>query len=141
MAPKRTFIDAGVLIAAARGCEPLFSRAMAVLDDPDRAFITSDFLRLEVLPKARFHKKVLETEFYEAFFDEAACNIPASRQIVADALEEASRSGLSAMDSLHVAAAVRAGAEELVTTEKPGRTLFAARSITIMSLHCGPFLA
>jgi predicted nucleic acid-binding protein len=46
-----TFIDSGVLIAAFRGRDELSERAMAVLDDPDRSFASSEFVRLEVLPR------------------------------------------------------------------------------------------
>jgi predicted nucleic acid-binding protein len=51
---RRTFVDAGVLIAAARGGTEQSRRAMAVLDDPEREFVASPFLRLEVLPQALF---------------------------------------------------------------------------------------
>jgi hypothetical protein len=33
-----TFVDAGVLIAAARGRGEVSAQAMAILDDPDRSF-------------------------------------------------------------------------------------------------------
>ena len=36
---KRTFVDAGVLIAAVRGQEELARRALKVLSDPEREFI------------------------------------------------------------------------------------------------------
>jgi predicted nucleic acid-binding protein len=47
----RTFIDANILIAAATGRDALFDRAWAMLDDPERVFFTSEFVRLEVMPK------------------------------------------------------------------------------------------
>jgi len=49
---SRTFIDAGVLITAARVGDEHAERAAAVLDDPNRAFASSIFLKMEVLPKA-----------------------------------------------------------------------------------------
>ena len=51
---KLTFVDAGVLIAAARGGNVQATRAMEILDDPEREFAASPFLRLEVLPQAVF---------------------------------------------------------------------------------------
>jgi predicted nucleic acid-binding protein len=48
---NRTFLDASVLIAAARGNDELGTRAMAILDDGDREFVASPFLKLEVLPQ------------------------------------------------------------------------------------------
>jgi hypothetical protein len=62
------FVDAGVLIAAARGTSDVSAQAMAILDDPGRTFASSEFIRLEVLPKAVFNTKAKETEFYTAFF-------------------------------------------------------------------------
>ena len=63
-----TFVDAGVLIAAARGITEVSAQAMAILDDPDRSFASSEFVRLEVLPKALFNRKSDEAEFYFEFF-------------------------------------------------------------------------
>jgi hypothetical protein len=54
---KLTFVDSGVLIAAARGADEVARRAMTVLDDPDRTFASSALVRLEVLPKALRHDR------------------------------------------------------------------------------------
>jgi len=43
----RTFLDAGVLIAAARGSGVIAVRAHTILDDPERVFVTSDYIRME----------------------------------------------------------------------------------------------
>ena len=67
-----TFVDAGVLIAAARGTTEVSARAMVILDDPARSFASSEFIRLEVLPKAVFNGKTNEAEFYRKFFDAVA---------------------------------------------------------------------
>lgn len=47
----RTFLDAGVLIAAIRGTPEIADRAMELLNDPERIFVSSDFVQLEVLRK------------------------------------------------------------------------------------------
>jgi hypothetical protein len=62
-------VDAGVLIAAARGRADVATHAMKILDDPDREFVASPFLKLEVLPKAVYEKRQAEVEFYETFFN------------------------------------------------------------------------
>jgi hypothetical protein len=54
---KLIFVDAAVLIAAARGGSEQAARAMEILDDPEREFAASAFLRLEVLPQAVFNKR------------------------------------------------------------------------------------
>jgi len=58
----RTYLDAGVLIAAARGKEPIAIRALEILDDPNRQFVSSIFLRLELLPIASVNKRELVRE-------------------------------------------------------------------------------
>jgi len=113
-----TFVDAGVLIAAARGRPEVSLAAMAILDDPDRSFASSEFVRLEVLPKALFNRKSDEAEFYVEFFA-AVAHWPANTDaVVHDAYDIGARFGLSALDALHIAAAVAAGAEEMVTTRE-----------------------
>jgi predicted nucleic acid-binding protein len=130
-----TFIDAGILIAAARGQSEVSARAMAVLDDPDRTFASSEFVRLEVLPKALFNRKSEEAEFYDAFFD-AVTHWPSSNDaVVRHAYDIAVALGLSALDALHVAAAVSAGAEGIVTTEKRTKPLHRMKDIRIRSIH------
>jgi hypothetical protein len=39
-----------------------------ILNDPERAFAASDFVRLEVLPKALYFHQQAEAAFYEAYF-------------------------------------------------------------------------
>jgi len=50
----RTFIDSGVLLAAARGTEACSETALTILEDQEREFASSEFVRLEVLPKATY---------------------------------------------------------------------------------------
>lgn len=52
----RTFLDSGVLIDAFRGSAALAAAAIRILNDRDRVFLTSELVRLEVLPKALFHR-------------------------------------------------------------------------------------
>jgi hypothetical protein len=59
--PKRTSIDAGVLIATASGEDAPSISALEILDDQSREFVSSPFIELEVLPKAIFiHNPKLE---------------------------------------------------------------------------------
>jgi len=130
-----TFVDAGVLIAAARGTAEVSAQAMAILDDPERSFASSEFVRLEVLPKALFNRKSDEAEFYLQFF-RAVTHWPVSMDVVVrQAYELAVRFGLAALDALHVAAAINAGAEDFVTSEKPGKPLFRVTTIRVSSIQ------
>ncbi len=135
MSRIRTFVDSGVLIAAARGNHALFARAMSVLDDPNRSFVTSEFVRLEVVPKATYHKKTAELQLYEEFFASAESTVQASQQLVQAAEIEASAKGLAALDALHVTAAQQAGAHELVTSEKPTMPIFRTQLLPVKSLY------
>jgi hypothetical protein len=74
MSTKRTFLDSGVLIAAARGIDDTALQALQILDDPDREFVSSIFVKLEVLPKAIYNGFREEAAFYQSFF-EKGCRI------------------------------------------------------------------
>ena len=130
-----TYVDAGVLIAAVRGQASQAERALAILDDPDRQFAASSFLRLEVLPQALFNKRNDEVAFYERFFSAVAAWATDLPAITEAALEEAANCGVEAMDALHVAAAASVAAVELVTTEKPSRSIHRARAVKIVTIH------
>ncbi len=137
--PIRTFVDADVLIAAARGNDDLSPAAMAILDDPDREFVGSDLLGLELLPKALYHQKTDEAAFYREFLAAAVEIVPASASLVADAHAQAAAAGLAAMDALHVAAARQAGAIELVTAERPGKPMFRVTDPAVRTIRpCMP---
>ena len=130
----RTFVDAGVLITAARGVAPIALKAIEILDDPNREFASSIFLKLEVLPKAVYYKNEAEAEFYNTFFKAVAHWADSIDTIVREAFREACDSGLAAMDALHVASAVSIGAEELVTTERTQKPIHRTRLIKVVSI-------
>lgn len=118
MARRRVYVDSCVLMAAFKGQEPeIVNAALALLEDADTERMYSRITELEVMPKAVFNKQVEEQAFYRSFF-EAAVQVPCTEAIVDDALDRGQRNGLGAGDALHVACAVAAGADELVTSEK-----------------------
>jgi hypothetical protein len=130
-----TYVDAGVLIAAARGRSAEANRALAVLDDAAREFAASDFLRLEVLPMAVYNRRHAEAAFYERFF-QGVQHWAAVRQGLVDAARVvATAHGLAAMDALHIAAAEALGVAQFVTGEKKETPLFRVKSVPIWSLH------
>lgn len=131
---KRTYVDAGVLIAAARGQAPMAARAFDILDDPDREFAASVFLKLEVLPKAMYHENIAEVEFYETFFNAVLYWTDSLETLVDRAYQEAFEAGLAALDALHVAAAIWVRADELVTTEKLDKPIFRIQSLKVVSI-------
>lgn len=130
-----TFVDAGVLIAAARGGTEQAERALGILEDPSRRFAASPFLRLEVVPQAAFNGRRAEMALYEAYFASVVAWATDLTAVVEQALSEASTYGVQAMEALHVAAAAIVGAQELVTTERPTRSIHRARSVKVVSIN------
>lgn len=129
----RTFADAGVLIAAARGEEPLARRALGILEDTRREFITSPFSELEVLPKAVYRGRQTEAKFYREYFATRATHSPDDLEgVVRDALILAREVGLAAMDALHIAAAAALNCDEFITTEKPNSPIYRNRSVHVV---------
>ncbi len=131
----KTFIDAGVLITAWRGQAAERLRALTVLNDPSREFVSSPFVQLEVLPKAQYYQQKAEVEFYEAFFASVAVWVTDCNQVTAEAQDVSRRFGLSALDGLHIAAALLAGAAEFVTAERPTSPFSRVTGITVVTVR------
>ncbi|MGC8907053.1 MAG: type II toxin-antitoxin system VapC family toxin [Desulfomonilaceae bacterium] len=134
MKRKRTYVDASVLIAAFQGEGATAQRAFAILDDPDRTFIVSDYLRLEVIPKPTFYGRQEEIAFMEQALSQGE-NISTSSDLTEKPLEMASKYDMTPMDALHVGAAAIAGVDELVTMEKPTKPICKVGEIKVVSIH------
>lgn len=131
----RTFVDAGVLIAAATGRNPdVQPHAVSILDDANRVSLSSPFVQLEVLPKAVHSQRASEADFYRAFFEAALFPNDLS-PIIAAALDIASQHGLNGMDALHLAAARAMHADEFVTTERPISPIFRFSDVRIVTIR------
>ncbi len=125
----RTFIDAGVLIYAARSQGELAERAFQILEDENREFASSIFLKLEVLPKAIYNQQSSEVKFYQAFFDEVSYWATELDKIIAAAYKESSQFSLGAMDALHIVAAISVGATEFLLLMKNQKSQFIALKV------------
>ncbi len=134
---KLVFVDAGILIAAARGDDEVAERAIEVLDDPDVSFASSIFVKLEVLPKPLYQNKKDEVLFYEAFFASVSVWAGPSSELVQNAYKEAISCGLSAIDALHVSSAAMVDADEFVTTEKLSRPIHRSKLVPIRTIMVG----
>jgi predicted nucleic acid-binding protein len=130
----RTFLDADGLIADIRGTPEIADRALVLLNDAERFFVSSDFVQLEVLPKAVYFRQAAEASFYRAYFASIVEMVPVSQALVTQAAEQAQRAGLAAMDALHVAAAKAGEAAEFITVESPGKPLFRVGGLTVRAL-------
>jgi hypothetical protein len=105
------------------------------MEDGTREFFTSEAVKLELLPKPTFEKRRAEVEFYNAHFSDAEASEPFSAELGRDALSLAKKFGLAAMDALHLASAIRQGADEFITSESPGKPVFRVAGIKVVSLH------
>ena len=135
MAKIITYLDAGVLIVAYAGNYLISQKAWEIIDDPQREFVKSIFLELEILPKAIYHQQQAEVEFYQSFL--ASCQLGANQidKIVQKGYEIATNFGVAAMDSLHLAAALEMNCDEFVTTEKVTKPLHRVTGIKIISIN------
>ena len=120
-------------MAAARGTSALADLALPYLEDLNREYVTSQFVRLEVLPKPIFFGRPAEVAFYSAFFRRAR-SVDISNALLDFALEEGSMSGINGMDALHIACAVFAGAHELVTSEKTSSAIHRTKRMRVVSI-------
>lgn len=132
----KTFLDAGVLLTAWRGRDA--EAALAIMEDPQRQFYTSQLVKLELLPKTAYFKQEAEAEFYQTHFLAVLGEEPLSAELGKKADELARQHGLAAVDALHLAAAIRQGANEFITSEKPGKPMFRVRGIAVKSIHTQP---
>lgn len=131
----KTYLDANVLIVAFRGEHPAAEAALNVLDDADRRFVASAYLRLETLRKPKFYQRTDEVAFMETYFAGVSHWVSTDDSLVQHALELAARFDLGAMDALHAAAALQGGAEVFVTMERRSRPLFRIPGLLVLSLH------
>ena len=130
---NRTFLDSGVLIAAYSAQRDLKNTALTVLEDRNRVFLSSPYIRHELCPKALFNKRHMEDRFYREYFQRATM-FNDVRLILERASREAARSGVSAMDSLHLAAAHLLKADEFITTEKPNKSIHRSSLVKVVYL-------
>ncbi len=131
----KSFIDSGVLIYAARGVGELAEKSLSILEDSNREFASSIFLKLEVLPKAIYHQNISEIKFYETYFESVFYWEKNINKIIELASTEMGNNGLGAMDALHISAAKLLNVDEFITNEKPNKSIHRTQHINIISLY------
>lgn len=83
---------------------------MEILDDPNREFVVSNYLKLEVLPKPTFHRFLDEINFMKTVLDNATENVTTSLELTTLAVELASKYDMRPLDALHVSSALKGSA-------------------------------
>ena len=131
----RTFLDAGILIYGGRGKKAFSDEVLNLLDDADREFISSLFVKLEVLPKAVHFTQKAEADFYREYFSIVQAMPHNYDDIIVKAQWFAEKYGLGALDALHIATAVQAGVAEFITTEGLTKPLFRVTEIKVVRLQ------
>lgn len=132
---KRTYVDSGVLIAAARGNGKLGEKALDVISDTEaREFVCSDYVKLEVIPKPTYFGRTAELAFYQSFFATVSIWLPFSVDHLEQALTEACVAGLHAIDAIHIVAAASSGCKEIVTSEKSTAAIHRTKLVTVLSI-------
>jgi len=131
----KTYIDANTLIVAFRGDHSAADAALGLLGEPERTFVSSAYLRLETLRKPLFYRREDEIAFMESYFSMVSLWVPTDDALVERALRLAAQFDLGAMDALHAAAALWAGADLFVTMERPTKPLFRVPGLNALSLH------
>lgn len=104
-----------------------------MLKDPDRVFLSSPFVRHEVCPKALFNKRHQEYRFYREYFQRAVM-FNDVRLVLERASRESAKSGVNAMDSIHLAAAHLLRADEFITTETPRKSIYRTSLVKVVYL-------
>lgn len=109
-------------------------KALLILDEPDRQFVSSPFVQLETLPKSIYQRQISEQDFYQTFFDNVKYWANDIISIVPQAQTIAGKYGIAGMDALHIAAALSIGAEEFITTEKRTKPMFRVMELQMISI-------
>lgn len=130
----RTFLDTGVLLSAWRSSLPLRAAASTIMFAADREFVSSFYVRLELMPKAIYHKQRAEVAFYQKYFDRLVGWVESSPALAVFADEIAATYGLNGMDALHLAAAIETDCVEFVTSERPTSPIFRVDRLRILSI-------
>jgi predicted nucleic acid-binding protein len=105
------------------------------MKDQHHFFIASPFLYLETMPKALYHQRSSEVEFYRTYFDSVRIWINDVESIVRIARDESEQCGLAALDALHVAAAYLAEAEVLYTLEQIGKPIHRTSLVRVIAVE------
>ncbi len=133
MPGKVTYLDSCVLIAAFQGNHELYEEAIRLLDEEDRKFVISDYVKLETYPKPFTHKRQNELEFMQCIYDNST-HIETSPEVTKNAIELAGNYDLGPMDALHASIAMSGNVDEFITAEKPTKPFSKVDELTIIFL-------
>ena len=131
--PILTYIDACLLMAAFKEKDARNTHALSIIRDKRRTFLASDALWMEVMPSPLRNKRTEEVAFYERFFASAQ-HIPMSDAIMRRARSLSERYFIDAMDAIHIAYAIDAGAGEFISAERLTKPMFRVLELPMTSI-------
>jgi predicted nucleic acid-binding protein len=131
---RKIYIDSCVLMLALKAAEDdVARRAIAEISQEGIEYVFSPLVELEVLPQPMKHKAE-QVAFYEEWF-KIASRVWYDEAVHKIAIDQASQYSIAPMDAAHVATAIIAGADELVTAEKPTKPMFSSREMSVRSIR------
>lgn len=131
---RKVYVDSCVLILALRqDDEAAAARAIAEITKDGVEYIFSPLVELEVRPQPMRHNKG-QLAFYDEWF-QSATRIWYSEEVHAIAMDQSSTYSIQPLDAAHVATAIVAGADELLTAEKRTKPMFNSRDISVRSIR------
>ena len=134
-----TYLDSGVLIEGWHNREVPEHAVEILLQEPGRAFVASRVQRLETVARVRGPLAAAERAYYATYFERVSRVYTIFDEALGfDAERLTLRYDLAPLDALHMASALRAGAHEFVTTEKPGKPLYRVRELRVVHLPVTP---
>ena len=129
-----TYVDACLLITAFRYDDVRGEAANIVLNDERRLFVTSDALWLELMPKPLFYRRAEEVDFYADFFGRSQQRLSWNTATLQRAHTLAATYGLAAMDAIHIAFALEAGADQFISAENSTKPMFAVQEMPVLTI-------
>jgi predicted nucleic acid-binding protein len=105
--------------------------ALDLLCDPEREFVASLLVRMELLPLAQNPNEV---EFYETYFKQVSIWMAIEPHLVTTAIEEERQSKVAPLDAIQLVLAAAAGCHEFVTADTPGAPVFSTQRVQVVGL-------
>lgn len=121
----KTYLDSCALIDLIAGLQEQAQPILEIINDENREFYHSHFVKLETLPTARRNKEFYDYQeaMLEEYF-EFSNLVTLEENDYEFAVALIAEKHLQTIDCLHVVAARKAGCEELISTEKPHKSIY-----------------
>ena len=124
----RAYIDTCVFIDAIKGSKPHWQQALALFTDPGRELVSSQLIRLGLLPGPTFGKNANEVQNIESLLGAISVWVEVDDDLIREAVKIGCDHGVAGVDAVHCAAAKLAGAC-LITSERVGTPMHRVKDL------------